>query len=235
MKEKSLLAYYEEVLLQGLQLAEADAKRGLLDPERTLRVRDAVAEIVDDLALHEDSLEPESQESAEVDEEAPLAQISKAEEALRGATQELPEQWRSGKPVLCVPGLGLLDESVALMVTQLLERRGIGARAEQADALSMSRIFALDTTDVALVCLCYVENPSPAQIHYAVRRLRRKAPDAFLLVALLGATPSIDEQEVVQASAHIDLVKSSLGEAVERIVSIAASPAEPERLQRATG
>jgi hypothetical protein len=39
--------------------------------------------------------------------------------------------------VLCIPGLSVLDEAVALMATQLVER--------QADALSMSRIFSLDT------------------------------------------------------------------------------------------
>jgi len=61
------------------------------------------------------------------------------------------------------------------------------------------------------VCLCYVENPNPAQIHYAVRRLRRRTPGALILVALLGAMTTIDENEVVQTSAHIDLVKSSLG------------------------
>jgi len=235
LRENSLIAYYDGVLLEGLRLAAADAKRGLLDPERTLRVRDAVAEIVDDLTVHEDTLEPERQVAAAADENAPLAWINEAEERLREASQKLPGEWRNGKPVLCVPGLGLLDEAAALMVTQLLDRQGIGARAEQADALSMSRIFTLDITDIALVCLCYVEDPSPAQIHYAVRRLRRRAPGAFILVALLGATTTIVEDEVVQASAHIDLVKSSLGETIERIIAIAASPAEPERLHRAAG
>jgi hypothetical protein len=130
--------------------------------------------------------------------------------------------------VLCIPGLGLLDEAVALMVTQLVERRGVGARAEQADALSMSRIFTLDTKDVALMCLCYVENPTPAQIHYAIRRLRRKAPGAFIVVTLVGATINIDDQEFIQASTNIDLVKASLRETVERIVAVAKSQTEPD-------
>jgi hypothetical protein len=130
--------------------------------------------------------------------------------------------------VLCIPGLGLLDEAVALMVTQLVERRGVGARAEQADALSMSRIFTLDTKDVALVCLCYVENPTPAQIHYAIRRLRRKALAAFIVVTLVGATINIDDQEFIQASTNIDLVKASLRETVEKIVAVAKSQTEPD-------
>jgi predicted PurR-regulated permease PerM len=234
LKEKSLLTYYEEVLLEGLRLAETDTERGLLDEERTLRVRDAAAEIVDDLTGHEDSPETAGEAVAEVEEQRPLAQINKAEESLRETVQELPEQWRTGKPVLCIPGLGLLDEAVALMVAQLVERRGVGARAEQADALSMSRIFTLDTKGVALVCLCYVENPTPAQIHYAIRRLRRKAPRAFIIVTLVGATINIDDQEVIQASTNVDLVKASLRETVEKILAVAKSQAEPEHLRSLT-
>ena len=54
LREKPLLAYYEQVLLEGLKLAAADAERGLLDPERMLLIRDAVADIVDDLSDHKD-------------------------------------------------------------------------------------------------------------------------------------------------------------------------------------
>jgi predicted PurR-regulated permease PerM len=233
LKEKPLLAYYEEILLEGLKLAAVDAERGLLDPERTLRIRDAVAEIVDDLTDHEDSLEPAHEAVAEMEEHTPLAQINKDEESLRETAQELPEQGRTAKPVLCIPGLGLLDEAVALMLTQLVERRGVGARAEQADALSRSRVFTLDTKDVALVCLCYMENPTPAQIHYAIRRLRRKAPGAFILVTLLGATSAVDDRDVIPASANVDLVKASLGDTVERLVAVATSLSEAERLRSA--
>ena len=54
LREKPLLAYYEEVLLEGLKLAAADAERGLLDQERMLLIRNAVADIVDDLSDHKD-------------------------------------------------------------------------------------------------------------------------------------------------------------------------------------
>ena len=235
LKDNSLLVYYDEVLLGGLRLAQADAKRGLLDQERTLRIRDAVAEIVDDLAGHEDSPLTSVREAAdEAEQDTPLARINKVEELMQ-YIPELPERWRTGKPVLCIPGLGLLDEAVVLMMAQLVERRGVGARAEQADALSMSRIFTLDTKNVALVCLCYVENPTPAQIHYAIRRLRRKAPGTLILVMLLGGTIGIDHQEIGATSSNIDFVEGSLRASVERIISIAASLPELERVQLARG
>src|ERR1700676_1656149 len=41
LKNKPLIAYYDEVLIEGLRLAQADAGRGLLNNERMLHVRDA--------------------------------------------------------------------------------------------------------------------------------------------------------------------------------------------------
>src|SRR5260370_28578647 len=137
----------------------------------------------------------------------PLGQINKTEASLSRRVKELPERWRTKTWVLCVPGSGLFDEAVALIVAQLVARQGIGARAEQADALSMSRIFSLDTKDVALVCLCYVENATSAQIRYAVRRLRRKAPDAFILVTMVGQASNIDDEEILQCSPNIDFAR----------------------------
>ena len=137
--------------------------------------------------------------------------------------KELPEQWRTEKPVLCIPGLSLLDEAVALMVAQLVEKHGIGARVEKADALSMSRIFGLDTKDIALVCLCYVENATAARIRYAIRRLRRKAPTAIILVALVGNADNINNSEGPQASLPFDFVERSLSATVARILAVANS------------
>jgi AI-2E family transporter len=82
LKEKPLIAYYEEVLVESLKLAQADADRGLLDDERRLRIRDAVAEIVDDLDAHQDRMPPVAESDAEAEEQAPLAQITRIEDAM---------------------------------------------------------------------------------------------------------------------------------------------------------
>src|SRR5580700_3454104 len=56
LKDRPLIAYYDEVLVEGLRLAQADAGRGLLNSERMSHIRDAVAEIIDDLGGHEDAV-----------------------------------------------------------------------------------------------------------------------------------------------------------------------------------
>ena len=66
----------------------------------------------------------------------------------------------------------------------MMRRRGIGAVAEKAEALSMSKFFSLDLTDTSLVCVCYVDRPSSAKIQYAVRRLAKKSYSTRILLAL---------------------------------------------------
>lgn len=235
LKEKPLVSYYEDVLIEGLKLAQADAEMGLLDDVRMQRIRHAVAEIVDDLSTHEDKPGQPAKVDAEAEKRTPLAQINKTEETLNQEMSELPEQWRTAKPVLCIPGLSVLDEAVALMVAQLVEQQGIGARVEKADALSVSRIFSLDTNDVALVCVCYVENATMAQIGYAIRRLRRKAPQAVILVALVGNADNITNSDDPQASI-LASVERSLSATVSRILAAARGSdddAAPQALPKA--
>ena len=111
-------------------------------------------------------------------------------------------------------------------MAQLVERRGIGAHAEQAGALSMSQLFSWDTQDVALICLCYVEYATAAQIRYAVRRIRRRVPDVLILVALFGNTGRTDGDDGLEG---IDFVQQSLGETVDRIMAIASKPGDGQR------
>jgi len=214
LKEKPLIEYYDEILLEGLKLAEADSERGLLNDERKRRIRDAVAEIVDDLSAHKDNLESIEQGDSKTEGESPLAHLNKAEGAR--AIAVIPERWRNGHPVLCIPGMGLLDEAAAILVAQLVERCGIGARSEQPDALSLSRILGLDTTNVALICLCYVGDATSAQIGYAIRRIRRKASDAFILVSLFGNAKLVDGFD---QQSDIGVVIQSLDATVDKIVA----------------
>ena len=210
LKEQPLAAYYDEILLEGLRLAQADAERGLLDDERMRRIRDAVAEIIDDLAGHTD--QPAVDEAPATADEGPLARLEKA--AVEVEQAPAPEQEPGAKPVLCIPGPSLLDEAAAALVAQLVERQGIGARAEDAEALSISGIFSWETKGVELICLCYVEHVTPAKIRYAIRRIRRRIPDVAIIVALFGNAAGLDPNE---ESDGAEVVQQSLRDVVEKI------------------
>ena len=217
LKEKPLIEYYQDVLIEALKLAQADADRGLLDEERKQRIRDVVAEMLEDLEEHDDKpqLIPDANEAA-----TPLLPDIKDDQA-KVAITDVPDQRPIKKRVLCIPGRDLLGEAFALIIAQLVSREGIPARAEQSDALSMSRIVSLDTHDVELICLCFVGNASAAQVSYAARRLRRKMPKAFVMVALVGGSGGSNEN--FKSSAGIEAVQHTLVGTRDEILRVARS------------
>ena len=219
LKEKPLADYYDEILMAGLRLAQSDADRGLLDEERMQHIREAASDIVDDLMIHKDKIAAPV-DGADAENVSPLARLERAE--METARRELSDEWRQGKPVLCIPGPSVLDEATAAMVAQLVERQGVGARAEEAGALSVSRIFTWEVEDVSLICLCYLEEVSAAQVRYAIRRIRRRAPNVPILVALFADTVT---GEPTGDADGAEFVERSLRGVVDRILVIASRPA----------
>src|SRR5580704_2570374 len=182
LKNASLEDYYDTILLKGLRLAEVDNRLGHLNEERLDRIVATVAELVADLETHHDV---EATNVTTTDAGSNLGALVAIEQA-NDKHILVPEKWRSPRSVLCIPGSTKLDEAAALILAQMMRRRGFGAVAEQADALSMSKFFSLDLTDTSIVCVCYVDRPSSAKVQYAVRRLAKKTSSAGIVLALLG-------------------------------------------------
>jgi len=229
LKEKSLIQYFDDVLLEGIRLAGTDARKGLLEEDRAIRIKETVAEVLEDLSSHEES---RAEQSEPVDDVSNLSQLIKAETGSNLATSGLPADWREGR-VLCIPGVGQLDEAVALVVTQVLRRRGFGVRAEQAESLSVSRIFTLDTKGVSAICVSYIESATAAQIGYAVRRLRRKIPEAFILIALLGNRSVGEEADQLRQASNADAIETTLEGVRECLVGHAQRAFEPPTPEKA--
>jgi predicted PurR-regulated permease PerM len=218
LKERSLSSYYDEVVLKGLQLAQVDAERGALDHERLTKIRDAVSEFTNNLSDQDDRLPPKVRSTT--DAEATSAVESVAEDGPYEdlpvlSKGELPPEWQSEYPVLCVAGRSLLDEAAAIMLGQLSTAHGLAARVENAEALSTTNIFRLETTGVAVVCLVYMDASGPAHMRYSVRRLRRKLPKATIILGCWMKDMDPAGLEQLRDSAKADLVAASLGEAIK--------------------
>jgi predicted PurR-regulated permease PerM len=229
LKERSLTSYYDEVALKGLQLAQADAERGALNYERLTKIRDAVSEFANNLSDQHDRPPPKVRSTS--DAEATSAVESVAEDAPYEnlpvlKKEELPPDWQSEYPVLCVAGRSLIDEAAAIMLSQLSTTHGLAARVEGAEALSAANVVRLDTSGVAIVCLVYLDATGPAHMRYSVRRLRRKLPKATIVLAcwMKDADPAVLQQ--LRDSANADLVAASLGEAVKLSIEAAAKESD---------
>jgi predicted PurR-regulated permease PerM len=183
LKEKPLSAYYDEVALRGLKLAQNDLASGSLDDSRLEKIKPAVSELIDDLTEQED-LTPAQGATQDSEAAAAIATLGDAVSADLPVLdkEQLAPAWQGETPVLCAGIRGPLDEMAAMMLAQLLEKHGLGARVFGANALSPSNIPSLKMDGVALVYLSTIDCSRPAHIRYTIRRVRRRFPDAKIFL-----------------------------------------------------
>jgi hypothetical protein len=195
-KNSSLTAFFDEVAIPALARAQADSDRGVLSSEDRATFESAIASMVENLLEDQD-----------------------ATTALEHAAEPKPEGF-SG--IVCVAGRNELDGAAALLLvsTLRLERHiAIGAPLS-ADALSADAAYLALLKDVSVVCLSLISTSSSARARFLVRRIRRRAPRAHILVGLWGPfTRDLAADEIARATSA-QAVAFSLRDAVAAIDSV---------------
>jgi hypothetical protein len=200
--------------MQALALAHFDVNRGALDAERRREIRDTVQGLLDDLADHED---PPPDETETDRPSSPALPVLDAD--------ALAPAWRN-RPVLCVAGRGPLDEAAALLLAQLLERHGIGARVASCEAASAANVMELEAEGVEIAVASYLDARSLTNARYLVRRLRRRLPRASVICAFWTMTPEQVQHRDAASATAADEIVTTLREALERILDQARRAAE---------
>lgn len=159
LKEHTLCRYYDDVALKALAIGDADARRGALDHDRALKVKDSTIALIQNLS------EVQTDES-----EGTVAVRTDAGEAR----------------VLCIGGRGPLDEAAALLLVSLLEKAGVKARLADGRAASDVAPNERSGKDVKAVCVCYLDPSNAARASFLMRRIKRRIPGAVPIVAFLG-------------------------------------------------
>jgi predicted PurR-regulated permease PerM len=204
LRANALSAYYDEVAARALMLAQSDVNRGVLDPLRQARIRDAIKGLIVNLADRRD-------------------------EDAAGA--DLPESWRDPalEPVLCVAGRGPLDEAAALLLVDMLGKYGIGARVVSSDETSATNVRDLQCMGVQLTCVSYLEPGTFKNARYQVRRLRKRMPGVPVIALFWGLagdnTRYLDGIEATEC----DIVTTGLKETVQHILTFARRSGAPVR------
>jgi len=230
LKERSLASYYDEVALKGLQLAQLDAERGALDPDRLTKIRDAVSEFASDVSEQDER--PQIKDQLTTDAEASSAVESVAENAVHEllpviSKDTLPTDWSGEHPVLSMAGRSLIDEAAAIMLAQLSTAHGLASRVEAAEALTTTNVFRLETAGVAAVCLVYLDSSGPAHMRYAVRRLRRKLPKAIIILGCFVQDIDQNALNELRENAKADLVAASMGDVVKLCIEATGAQSQP--------
>ena len=131
--------------------------------------------------------------------------------------------------MLCIAGHGALDELAARMLAQLLGKHGLKARIVPHEAVSRTRIAALDIAGIAMMCISFINiGGSTARLRYLLRRLRERQPTARLL---LGLWPAQDKDLVdgdLRRTLSADFYVTSLREAVRICLAEAHQAPRPQ-------
>jgi predicted PurR-regulated permease PerM len=196
LRQHSLPAYYDEVAARALMLAQADVNRGVLDPVRQGRIRDATKGLIANLAERKDD------EAAQAD---------------------LPPGWRNAarEPVLCVAGRGPLDEAAGLLLVDMLGKYGIEARVVSSDETSATNIRELDCEGVQLTCVSYLEPGTFKNARYQVRRLRKRMPGVPVMALFWGLAGDNSRYLDGIEATECDIVTTGLKETVQHIITFA--------------
>ena len=241
IKERPLVDYYDEVVIEGLRLAQNDADRGTLEPSRLDDIRDTSDVVIDALADQDfvpktpkkrPLLDLELSGSDEKDTKAAATADDEVEEEDEREISEptqiaLADVWKQPNAVLCVASRTALDETVALALARLLEKYGIGTKVIDAKRLRHGTLAAEDREGVQLICVSTLDvRERSAHARFLVRRLKRSAPDT----PVLGGFWQMDSESKADAaiidSVAVDATATTLREAIRYCLDTARTDSE---------
>ena len=197
-EDRSLAEFFDEVAMPALMRAQSDSDRGVLSAENRYTFKKTIEAMVENLRQDEEAVPAEAERSAAV--------------TIAAAPR-----------FLCVAGRNELDEAAGLLLVTLLRvERGMAVEPPlSADALSADAAYPPLFKDAAVVCLSLISTSSPARARYLVRRIRRRAPMARVLVGFWAppARELAPEEGALRAISAQELA-FSLREAVATVDSM---------------
>ena len=187
--------FFDEVAIPALVRAQGDSDDGTLSPERRLMFKDGIGEMLEDLS------DDAAADASSASDHLPPPAIEKA------------------PGIVCVAGRNELDEAAASSLVHLLCSKHFAAETLASDRSQSS----LDHATV--ICLSLISTSSPARARYLVRRLRRRAPRAKVLVGLWRLDPDELAAAITTIARPDTVVATSLREAVASLESDLSTPA----------
>ena len=198
LKEGPLETYYDEVVLRGLALAEADWAAEVLGADRLERIHEAVNTML-----------------------AGLDRMA----AAPAAAQSVPSGWQAPGMVLSIAGRGAFDGLAAETLARALRLRGYGALALPNSALETGNLAALKAHEARFCLVSAIESGSSADaLRYMQRRLHRTLPGTHLAIGLWDARPGSELLATLSESKG-EVIITSLREAVTLCEALAEQPA----------
>jgi predicted PurR-regulated permease PerM len=207
LKDQSLETFYQKIAIPALVTIERDRAAGLLDDRRQQMVAQGMFTVIENLSDHEDIAPVESPTVGAAVSEKPTSKLSVNS-----------SEW-GDHAIICVGARGSLDDVAAAILAQLLRRRGFGAQSLTSDDVTPNKLQHLDMAGVRIIVLSYMNQDSITHAKYLVRRLRRRAAAATLMLGFWSLTSDELAQRKVLDETRADFVMISLKDALEQLTA----------------
>jgi methylmalonyl-CoA mutase cobalamin-binding subunit len=204
LKENSLAALYDSVLVPVISSAETDARDGRLDPEQLADVRESLRVILDDLAMR------------------PAASDQIKEEQIEAAHRPNATPAPTCR-VYCVPARAERDEFAGAMLTQLLREQSFEVQNASATVPAAELLEKLATHRSDVACISVVAPSTVIHARFLCTKLRARFPALKIIVGLWGATERVAEATKRLHDSGADETVTSLAAAIEEIAAVSAT------------
>src|SRR5579859_3238203 len=216
LKDKTLGAAYEQLILHSLTYAKEDLERGRLNQERETFVLENVSQLIEELAEDE---EGRTEQSSEERPDTPLS-----------ATE-------LGTFVAVLPAANRADEIAGTMLAKLLALRGVAVRVFPAIALKEDVTEVGMNGSIRIACISALPPTSWMRIRYLCKKLRLRFPGIKLLIGYWGGTDNLSEVPESLSSCTPDGIVTTLDEAISALTSFSGieghlQPLQAEEVQR---
>jgi len=215
LKGKSLEDFYDGVVIPTLSLAEEDRHRGRLDETRQRFLFQNTRILVEDLAERVEELNATNQGRGEPTEESRPSGAAKA-------AADLPIT------LICIPARDEADEIAAIMLVQLLNRRGFGGYVLNGGTLAAESLEAVTRESPPVVCVVAVPPFGYVHARYLCRRLRAQRRELKIVAAILTEGP-VEELKQRRPALQADESAANLKLALAQVLSLI--PTQANRLQ----
>lgn len=200
LKSKSLEELYDEVMIPALSMAEEERHAGRLVPARQQFIFQNTRLLVEEFA---ERAEAKSSQRETTEKAPPNKDSASAEEPT----------------VECIPARDEADEIAAVMLVQLLRRRGILGKAQASGFLAGESLEIINRERPGVTCVIAVPPLGYMHARYLCRRLRAQFQELKLVAAIL-TEGDLNELKQRQPPISSDELATSLKHTVAQIVAL---------------
>jgi predicted PurR-regulated permease PerM len=229
LKDRSLEAVYDQILVPALAQAESDWHRGKLDDARHGSIRQGLKEIVQALGEQQQTEDGDDASAAAVlvakghsDRQAPALKAPAARPALpQGASIN----------IRCLPAHDEADQIVGLMLAQVLQRRGFAVSVPDTASLASEMVGSIDADETDVVVISALPPKAALHARYLLKLIQARDADQKVIAGLwTNEKASKVELNPVQTATTLDSLQDQLDQMTPMIL-VTKAPAPRSDLQ----